>query len=333
MKVMLLRDDKPGHFNQSEGVVAALQRLAKVGVTRLDVVSQPLFPTRVMRGLVAAGAAGKIVENLSRIPYPPEEYQPDLIVSAGGRTLLANVLLARRLNTPNIFSGSVRGLPEAMFTAILHINPAFDSRPRYIVGLKPSAIDPDAFAAPATTRTQETETVSLLIGGDTASHPFTSGEIEILAEAIETSALSWKIATSRRTPTEWTTRLRRLAHANPSRFTLLDFTKSGPGGLQNLLATSDMALVTADSASMISEAVAFRIPVIALEPKQAGRPSADQPYLDLLCRNGWARPLGITDISDEQLSIQAALCTPMRENHLDLLAERLKNALPGLFSN
>lgn len=325
MKILLLHDEKPGHYNQSEGVVAALGRLGPLSVARIAVPGGGVLPARMIRRMIGRVPLG-LLERLARVYRLRPKEAPDLIVSAGGETLIPNVLLARRLGVPNIFSGSVRGIAPSNFAAILHIDPTLEGIPPYIIGLKPSPIDPGDRDRPA----QPIRRVAAMIGGPTDAHLFTDGEIERFSRALGASSLAWSIASSRRTPESWNAIFTGVAERN-DRVTFRDFSTEGPGGIDALLDGADMAVVTDDSVSMISEGIARRMPTVSLEPERMIKPLADQAYLDLLRQRRWCVSLTVARFDDKALLDAAARCDPMRENHLDILAENLRNALPGLF--
>src|SRR5262245_25208790 len=94
-KVLLISDGRPGHFRLSEGVAAALARLRPVEERRLQVRRRRLLPPRVLEGLLKSGLpAGQILQ----VGYgvdPRRLPKSDVVVSAGGDTLAANVAAAR----------------------------------------------------------------------------------------------------------------------------------------------------------------------------------------------------------------------------------------------
>jgi hypothetical protein len=67
----------------------------------------------------------------------------DLVISAGGETLMPNICAARYLGVPNIFCGSLLNrLGSNDLNLVIH--PAADAADdQHLVILKPSAIDPD----------------------------------------------------------------------------------------------------------------------------------------------------------------------------------------------
>ena len=76
--------------------------------------------------------------------------QAELVVSAGGETHMPNICVARFLDIPSIFCGSLmRGLGPENFSLIVSSYDRDAASDRYLVTLKPSSIDPDALGRPA----------------------------------------------------------------------------------------------------------------------------------------------------------------------------------------
>ena len=74
----------------------------------------------------------------------------DLVVSAGGETLMPNICVTRLFGVPNIYCGSLlRGLGPENFSLVISSYDRDAGSPRHLVTLKPSAIDPDALGRPA----------------------------------------------------------------------------------------------------------------------------------------------------------------------------------------
>ena len=106
-RVLLISDGRPGHYRQSEGVVAALKRRGAVAVDRIELKTRVPLPKGFIPKLGRVLPARSVLRlhgiDADAVP------RPDLIVSSGGATLGANVALAKILGVPNVFSGSTRG--------------------------------------------------------------------------------------------------------------------------------------------------------------------------------------------------------------------------------
>ena len=120
LRVWVLSDDQPGHYNQSSGVVSALRHIRPVQESWVVVRLRIGFGRNILR----------LILNHVRMPLPcgflklfydieglPDQ-GCDLIVSTGGKTSFANAWLARLKNVPNVFTGSLRRLSPAHFSAV-----------------------------------------------------------------------------------------------------------------------------------------------------------------------------------------------------------------------
>jgi hypothetical protein len=111
---------------------------------------------------------------------------------------------------------------------------------------------------------------------------------------------------------------------------VIDVRRTGTGTLERLFAASDAVVCTADSSSMLSEAVWARRPVLAVAPAAMTLPADEQGYRCYLEANGWARMLPIAELTPERALAGLATLRPLTENPLDrlgrVLAEKL--ALP-----
>lgn len=128
----------------------------------------------------------------------------------------------------------------------------------------------------------------VVLGGTSKTHTFTMGAAETLAQQLkQLSGAGWRlrITTSRRTPVEVIARMRRLADEIGARFW------AGPEDGTNpylaWLSFSDVAIVTEDSANMLSDAAYHGLPVHMV--RLTGRhPKFDRLH-DSLIRRGVAR--------------------------------------------
>lgn len=325
-KILVVSDQKPGHFNQSYGVVAALQRRATFDVSEISVSRFGLLPRRASEVLLKwHWFPNSLHLMLVGFFLRGIRNKPDIIVSAGGKTLIANVLLARHFGAANIFSGSIRGVDKSSFSAILQIYREYEDIEPYIVGLKPSPaklID----RPPAESEPQQ---ICLLVGGPTAAHKFSSTEFDHLCRELVNSRLNWKIVTSRRTPPGWSRKLAELEGVN--NITIFDFAKTGPLNTSEIMKNCDAAVVTSDSTSMISECIASGLPTVSLT-SQSRLPTKDDDYLEMLHERGWFNSMPMQDYSQIELRNRLKTSTPSIVDHTELLADALENSLPQIFS-
>jgi len=334
-KVLVLRDKRPGHFHQSDGVVKALERLWPVEATQID-LAVPRFPRgrplRAALRLLAANPARalRLVHGLDLATIA----RPDVIVSAGADTLAANALLARHFAVPNIFIGSLREVPETAVTAVLTIYPSIAARPRHILTLKPPPFEPDAIAPArpiAEVKDLQGATAALFVGGPSGSHDWSAADWDrlegLIVDAADELGLSWTLTNSRRTPADASDRLARLAAAHPAVDRFVDIREQGAGSATALFA-ADILVVTEDSATMLMEAVAARRPVVALAPRER-RANRDDEAIDALADARRLARLPLASADGATLARAVLGCEPLAENPLDTLAACLREVLPG----
>lgn len=132
--------------------------VAKLGDTKIEWLKvEPRLKrlARIFRSL--ANGKGLAPQKLVKIAYKkfnlPSE-QTDLIISAGGATLTANMALAKLYGVPNIFCGSHRNARPENFAAVLIPYSHMAGAKNHIVLPKPSPVDPDAMRK-ANTMTNE----------------------------------------------------------------------------------------------------------------------------------------------------------------------------------
>ena len=113
----------------------------------------------------------------------------------------------------------------------------------------------------------------------------------------------------------------------------IDSRTQGPGTLPEIFARAEIIVCTEDSSTMISEAVSARLPVVGVAPRAHRFTDEEQAYRSFLIGNGWCRVLPIADLTPDALASVLSEIEPMQENPLDALAAKLKERLPGLFSD
>ncbi|MBE3110657.1 MAG: mitochondrial fission ELM1 family protein [Acidobacteria bacterium] len=342
LKVIFLADTRPGHYHLAQGVVAALERLRPVEVTRVNVERKWIVPTRWLRRRI--NSKNFWPPRMLRMAYridadalPPA----DLVVSAGGETLMPNICVTRHLGgVPNIFCGSLlRGLDADNFSLIVSSYERDHGSPRHLVTLKPAPIDPDALGRPATVprfdRDAPPRKIGLLIGGNAGPFRYRRKDWDRLLAFISAVSAAWGtrwlISTSRRTPEDFADRIAALAQDNGTIERFIDFRTAGPGTLPEIFANVDVIVCTEDSSTMISEAVCARLPVVGVAPMAHRFTEEEAAYRNYLIKNDWCRVLPIAELTPERFAAALSEIVTLRKNPLDTLAAKLKERLPELF--
>ncbi len=340
LPILLLSDDRPGHYHLAEGVIAAIARLREVDVTSRRVKRRRLAPARLLRTLVAGGTVSP--QRLLSLGYGLDAGalgEAALVISAGGETLPANVAAARALGAANIFVGSTRGMAPEHFSLIVSSYARHADRPRHLVTLKPSAVDPDALGRPASAPRLGPDnppaTAGLLIGGDSGLFTYRDAEWRRLldfARALSQAwGTRWLLSTSRRTAPAVAEAAFDLAKDKSVVADFIDYKLAGPGTLSRIFGKADMILCTEDSSTMLSEAVWARLPVIGVSPAEHDFKAEERDYRQWLIGNDWCRCLPLAGLDVESVAAALSEIEPLEENPLDRLAGDVQAKLPALF--
>jgi len=341
LKIIFLADMRPGHYHLAQGVVAAVARLRPVEVTRIEVKRKWIAPTRWLRARI--NSKGFFPPRMLRMAYRIDAYalpKADLVVSAGGETLMPNICVNRFLGVPSIFCGALlRGLGPENFSLIISSYDRDATSPRHMVVLKPSSIDPDALGRPATVPRYGPELhprlAGLLIGGNAGPFRYRREEWERLltfvAEVSRAWGTRWLVSTSRRTPSWLADKSAAKAKDESIIARFIDYRTAGPGTLPEIFEKAEAILCTEDSSTMISEAVSARLPVVGVAPTAHRFTDEEQDYRSFLIANGWCRVLPIAALTPDAFASALSAIEPIKENPLDALAAKLKERLPALF--
>jgi mitochondrial fission protein ELM1 len=338
VNALLLSDGKPGHYHQSEGVIAALGRLGPVATSRLEVRRRFVVPTRTLLQLVNAGARPAHVLRLGYGVRAAELPPTDVVVSAGGETLAANAAAAKALGAANIFCGRLRRLAPEHVALVLVTLDSLAEHPNHLVCLPPSPID----AAPRTRtgggrlgRDHPPARVGVLIGGNSGAFRYRPEDwlrlTGFLREAHRSHGIAWLATTSRRSGAFIGDALAAMAsEADSSVRTFIDFRTAGPGTLARIFAEADAILCTDDSTSMLSEAIGACLPVVAVAPEACALEPREAEYRRLLAERGWYRPLRLAELTPAAFLAALEEIAPRTTSARDELAAAIGERLPML---
>lgn len=257
-------DGKAGHDNQSRGLSEALNRLRSVEVVTLA----PLSPLQALNGL----ALGRHPPDWSSLPAP------DVLLGAGHRTHLS-LLAARRLRGGRVVVLMRPSWPLALFGLCLipeHDTPPVRANVLATRGAL-NRIQPSA-------RLDDRQGL-LLIGGPSTHFGWDAPSLyrQIAMVLAAATPLEWTLTTSRRTPPDF---LEGLPRPAASRLTVVPVAQTGPDWLPAQLARAGQVWVTADSVSMVYEALTAGAAVGVLEMPQR-QPNRIGRGVERLMAEGW----------------------------------------------
>ncbi len=255
-------DGKAGHDAQSRGLLEALSQLRPVEALTLE----PLPAQTALKVLL-----------IGHFPGWRDLPAPDLLLGAGHRTHLS-LLAARRVYRGKAVVLMQPSLP--LFLLDLCLIPEHDAPParRNVLATR------GALNRMQPSSALESSQGLLLIGGPSAHFAWDNQNLhrQIAAIVAADPAMRWTLTTSRRTPADF------LAHspALPPTLSPVPFAETGPDWLPAQLARAGQVWVTADSVSMVYEALTAGAAVGVLDVP-VKRTNRIQRGLAQLAAEGW----------------------------------------------
>jgi mitochondrial fission protein ELM1 len=331
--VLVVSDGVPGHDRSSFGILSALRKFRKVEAVLLPVEEVRRGRRRIRRtlarlmpfdsfwrGYYSVGERGALANPLALVRALPAG-PIDLVISAGPATAAANIALARRYAAKNVYFGFPQWPITGAFTLLL--TPALGGVRRNVAHvLRPSDLDASDLPAPRPLAVDaEVRCAALLFGGDTKHYRYTVQDLQLLAARLadlvrDLPRLRWTVFDSRRTPAE---PFDHFVEATAPIRSSVEVVRFAEGGLLSNMAAfrSDLVLVTADSMSMIAEAIAARRPTVILFADDYRAPKRDKVEHDLVIARRWAFPLRFSDLEASAFLTALPRVVPMSELQLD----------------
>lgn len=344
-RCLVLSDGKAGHLKQSLALVEAVrERRPDVSHDVLDV----RYRSRLARALAVAWSwwvpAGLGADWCLAWTLAPQSAAAlrrryaDLIISCGASTAPANLLWARANHAKAVILMNPAPLPLRRFHLV--IAPLHDQLPQrrnvvHTTGAINRMTDAELQQASVRLRSHPQfkaalapPVIGVFIGGDTHHYALTTAFTQALIEQVLTAceALDGRclVTTSRRTSPAVEYWLAQRLGAHP-RCPLLLIASRDPlnGTMSGMLGSADVAVVTGESISMVSEACAAGRPVVVVEPPLRGRSTVTkhQRFLRGLATEAC---VSIVPIPDVALALQRALTQRQSTKRLDSLAPARK---------
>jgi len=330
--VWLLSDGRPGHFNQAKALVRALSMTQPVQTEWLDMRLRSGIFRNVQRLLLKHSQAVLPSGALKCFyQYQAPDRTPDYIVSAGGRTSFANAWLARQFAVPNFFIGSLRGLPPALFSAVLTLEPLPGIDNNIIMEQPLSVIDKQLLAQLDIPQAWSGQICwSLLIGGDGSGYRYREQDWRNLVQALDalarTNGIRWLISTAPRSGPLVEQALRSV-QGKAWLADLALYTDAADSQIPLYLAAAEKIFVTEDSMTMLGEAVSSGKPVFSLRPGMADPNSRYYAALQRFVQRSQVVRLQIDALAKVSSSIASAQFSLQTAPSLEKLAEQLAGFL------
>ena len=255
-------DGKPGHEKQSAGLLQGIEAMAPIAVYDFDMRFKALLWRQLHRHLLRGDAD---------IP------RPDAIIGVGHRTHLP-MLLARAACGGKTVVLMKPTLPRAFFDLIFV--PQHDRYRR-----KGNVLETRGVICPAASASKTPGTGLVLLGGASRHFEWRSADVaaQIAAIAQASPQVEWQVCDSPRTPDDF-----RDALPSAPNLRFSPWQSNSGDFLENALAAASFVWVTADSASMLYEALSAnaQVGLIALEAKRPGRDNKHMRGIRLLLSQG-----------------------------------------------
>ncbi|WP_417581188.1 mitochondrial fission ELM1 family protein [Nitrincola sp.] len=273
--VWIIRDAKPGHFSQCEGLSNALLEL----VPELKVETLDRLP------------AAQLLKILLTRNVPPEMASlrhrgaPDLLIAAGHATHFTLLVLGWVLGAKTLLLMKP-SLPCQLFD--LCLIPAHDQPAE-----ADNIICTQGALNPMRPGLKKSGQGVILIGGPSKHHRWDEHSLmQQLGKIIQATDVHWTLTTSRRTPESTQNRLGAL---NTVEF--IPFESTAPGWVAEQLASAEYVWVTEDSVSMIYEALTAgcAVGILNVPRAAAGKPNRLVRGLNTLVEQGQVSVYSNTD--------------------------------------
>lgn len=332
LRALILSDGLPGHVNQSRGLVRWLGERFDVHASEVSVALRAKAVSRRLLPLLANRGGGLAAFRTCHRAVLPAE-APDVVISAGGNTASANVLLARHWRCANVFLGSKRHLDGRCFTAHLTLEPTGEPA-NIVMNIAPSPLLPTAIADAGqhflAQRGLEGQRLWLMAcGGNGAGIVYRPAHWQRLGEWMndiaERYGIRWLVSTSRRTGAAAEAALRSALAPEHIAYAVW-WAARQERILGAMMGASERLFATVDSMAMICECIASGK---ALTLVYAGRGQPNERYrnaLEKFERLGTCHPAS-TDAAFCLHPLNPPPAETLMAAQLDELEARLSRAL------
>lgn len=319
LNLWLLTDGAPGHWSQSQGIADALAQAHEVDIRRVPLKVRSSVWKRL--GRLCLPWIRDPAFWLARV-YGLElpVGQPDLIISSGANTLLANALLARQQQAPNAYSGTLKGYDANAYRVVFTVV-GLGVPNNCVLPLPP--VPADIFNVPALAGGNE-PLVAVLVGGDGAGYEFRDEDWQAMAAWLNELAAErgarLLLTTSRRTGID-AERALKAGLAAELLAQAVWWSEAPQPVVREFLSRASVVVVTEDSLTMVAESIYARRQVFTLMPRSAAPNDNDGRALAAYAQGGLiqrislaqprqAMPLGSESVNgfpDVPLLIRSAL--------------------------
>lgn len=337
LKVLVLSEGNQGHTQQSLGIVRILKSRISVEVRQLDVHTylRGFARPAVYWGLNHTRTIWPswVSRHISSIP-PLDGFQPDLILSSGGRSMFANIMLSRETGCPNLYVSELGGVDPACFTGVVSLDQTQTAKNHLLLEVLPTAISPAVIDQAARGDLKGESSSSppmwcLMIGGSSRSHQYRERDWHSLCQGINHLAsrygIQWLISTSPRTGLAAESVIEQQVDAHHVREIVLQ-SRDKRRVVAPFLGMAERIFVTQDSLTMLSEAISSCKPAYALSPERVALPVRCDFHRFLEHHTGQGRLIRCPLVNLSELKVYHPFSL-LDSNYFESMADRLLKAI------
>lgn len=307
LNLWLLTDGAPGHWSQSQGIADALAQQNDIEIWRVTLKVRSSLWKRLGRlCLPWIKSPNYWLTRVYELELPT--VRPGMIISSGANTLLANALLARQQQVPNVYSGTLKGYDFGAYQVIFTVvGLGFPNN--CVLPLPP--VPAEIFNVPAAVVGEE-PLVAVLIGGNGAGYEFLADDWRAMAVWLKALAAEHGarllLTTSRRTGVDAEQWLKAELPADVLAQAVW-WSDAPQGVVRDFLSRASMVVVTEDSLTMVAESIYARRQVFTLVPKRAVPNDNDRQALESYAEAGLIQRvrLGASDLAIKVISERALI--------------------------
>ena len=337
LRVWVLSDGQPGHYNLSRGIVGALRQIRPVDESWVKVKLRFGLARNLLRfylNRVHKPAPLKLLRLFYRISGPGDQ-ACDLIVSAGGKTSFINAWMARRMGVANVYAGSLRRLSSRLFTVVLTLEPIQNAASNLVVTLPPSGIDcQDLHEHAEHLRRQHglagQRLWCVMAGGNGAGYRYGQEDWRNLAVLMnrlgDEYGVRWLLVSSRRTGKAAEQVLKEELDAGVLAATCW-YGAGDAYRAEAYLGAAERTFVTEDSMTMLSEAIHSRRPVYSLRPQYALPTERYAAMIQGFADRGYLCRYALMELLQQPELLEKQQCQVLEESPLLELGEQLGKRL------
>ena len=268
MKVAIISDDKPGHFNQSKGVVNLISEDIDLEYTVFSSKLKLHFlrsPLKLYQKFLAKNLNKTNAKKIIKIFQYVDLEDFDLLISSGGNTIYHSAALSNLFKIKNIHIGSIKDINLTNFEAHITTEAIINSPNNIVSDLAPTRFKPDV-------KEKSKSNKSLfLLGGNGAGYLYDESDwknlINNIKDFVETKNISPIIVTSRRTNKIHESLIFDEINTISDNASVWFHKTRENADLNSIFRMVDAIYVSEDSATMTTEAISSGLPVFTLYPK------------------------------------------------------------------